>query len=237
MTLCIQNLSVSYQNQKIFDEVSFTASCNTLTALIGNSGCGKSSLFFAILNKIPYQGHIEKPSGVIAYLPQNDVLLPWRSVMSNLCLPFEMNGTENLIAKERCLNVLQQFNLTHIQHYHPHQLSGGMKKRVALMRAFLTESPLLLLDEPFTGIDELTRHDIYPVLQTLLKLFPKTVLFITHDLEEAALLADQVILLGKPSLNAPTRMIQQTFFSNQNDRNLAPQQWRQIQRAFIQTNS
>ena len=175
--------------------------------VIGPSGCGKSTLFNILVGLIqPDPGgemylNDEKlgPNsllGKIAFMPQRDMLLPWRTVLDNAILGVEVAGMSRRQARQRAMEVIGEFGLAGFDSHYPHQLSGGMRQRVALMRTFLFERDLMLLDEPFGALDALTRSMMQQWLLKVWEHFRRTVLFITHDIEEAILLADRVIVIS-----------------------------------------
>ncbi len=222
--LVLQDITLKYQEQTVVEAISFEVSPGSVVSILGKSGCGKSTLFQSILGAlIPHSGAMIKTVGSIAYMPQNDLLLPWRTVLENLLLPYELNkstahtGAQQSLqdARDECMQWLIKLGLEENHAKYPSQLSGGMKKRIALLRAFLTDSPLMLLDEPFSALDHFTKTDMQGFLSNLLEsqhiathLHPagktqKSLLMITHDINEAILLSDHVIVLG----GSPTHII------------------------------
>nr|WP_225434246.1 ABC transporter ATP-binding protein [Peribacillus tepidiphilus] len=172
-------------------------------SVIGASGSGKSTLFKLIAGLLePNEGQIwidgqqpEKGLGKVGYMPQKDLLLPWRTVVENVLLPMEL-AKEN---KQRKLTEIREwlsrFGLAEYENAYPHELSGGMKQRVAFLRTIMTGKNLLLFDEPFGALDSLTKRNMHTWLLELWGDLQKTMLFITHDLEEAILLSDRIYLL------------------------------------------
>ena len=175
--------------------------------VIGPSGCGKSTLFNILVGLMqPDPGgemylHGEKlgPNsllGKIAFMPQRDMLLPWRTVLDNAILGVEVAGQGRREARRRAMDVIGEFGLAGFDSHYPHQLSGGMRQRVALMRTFLFERDLMLLDEPFGALDALTRSMMQQWLLKVWEHFRRTILFITHDIDEAIFLADRVLVIS-----------------------------------------
>jgi len=175
--------------------------------LIGPSGCGKSTLFNMIggllpadangsivMNGVPQQdGEL---LGKVSFMPQRDLLFPWRNVVDNAILALEIEGVPKKEAREKALGMLPDFGLSGFEKHYPHQLSGGMRQRVALMRTFLFERDLILLDEPFGALDALTRAMMQRWLLDIWQRYKRTVLFITHDLDEAIFLGDKVLVMS-----------------------------------------
>jgi ABC-type nitrate/sulfonate/bicarbonate transport system ATPase subunit len=174
--------------------------------LVGPSGCGKSTLFNMIAGLLPpdddgsllFGGAPQRDGqllGKVSFMPQRDLLFPWRTVLDNAILALEVEGTPRKEARERARAMLPEFGLAGFANHYPHQLSGGMRQRVALMRTFLFERDLMLLDEPFGALDALTRTRMQHWLLELWARHRRTVLFITHDIDEAILLGDKVLVM------------------------------------------
>ncbi|WP_188908609.1 ABC transporter ATP-binding protein [Aureimonas endophytica] len=175
--------------------------------LIGPSGCGKSTLFNMIAGLLPPDpdGSIllsGKPQrdgellGKIAFMPQKDLLFPWRTVLDNATLALEVEGVPRRRAREKAMALFPEFGLKGFETHYPHQLSGGMRQRVALMRTFLFERDMILLDEPFGALDALTRAMMQRWLLDIWARHRRTVLFITHDIDEAIFLGDKVVVMS-----------------------------------------
>lgn len=174
-------------------------------ALIGPSGCGKSTLFNVVagLQDADAGGTIRfggeqrtSPEllGRVSFMPQRDLLFPWRRVIDNVTLALEVGGMPRSEARARAMPMFASFGLAGFERHYPHQLSGGMRQRVALMRTFLFERPLMLLDEPFGALDSLTRTMMQRWLLDVWQVHRRTVLFITHDIDEAIFLGDRVVV-------------------------------------------
>jgi ABC-type nitrate/sulfonate/bicarbonate transport system ATPase subunit len=174
--------------------------------LVGPSGCGKSTLFNMIAGLLPpdddgsllFGGTPQRDGqllGKVSFMPQRDLLFPWRTVLDNAILALEVEGVPRKEARDRARAMLPEFGLTGFADHYPHQLSGGMRQRVALMRTFLFERDLLLLDEPFGALDALTRSRMQHWLLDIWARHRRTVLFITHDIDEAIVLGDKVLVM------------------------------------------
>lgn len=186
------------------EDVSFNIMPGEFVTLIGPSGCGKSTLFNLVVGLLePDMGEIylngelcRERTGRVGYMPQRDLLLPWRSVLDNAIIPLELRGVPLMQARARAREMLPFFDLEDFADSYPSALSGGMRQRAALLRTILSDRHILLLDEPFGALDALTRRELQDWLLDLWRRFKQTVLFITHDVEEALYLGDRVIVLS-----------------------------------------
>jgi ABC-type nitrate/sulfonate/bicarbonate transport system ATPase subunit len=178
---------------------------NAVTAVVGPSGCGKSTLLELVAGlQEPDEGSIgvlgasgaAERREACAYMPQRDLLLPWRDALANAALALECRGVARSQARERAVPLFERFGLTEFEHVRPAALSGGMRQRVAFLRTLLQGRPVLLLDEPFGALDAITRADLREWLAAALAEEPRTVLLVTHDVEEAVFLADRIVVLS-----------------------------------------
>jgi NitT/TauT family transport system ATP-binding protein len=168
---------------------------NAVTAVVGPSGCGKSTLLELMAGlQDPDEGEIRRQPS--AYMPQRDLLLPWRDALGNAALALECQGVPRAEARRRAAPLFERFGLTEFEHVRPAALSGGMRQRVAFLRTLLQGRPVLLLDEPFGALDAITRADLREWLAAALVEEPRTVLLVTHDTEEAVFLADRIVVLS-----------------------------------------
>lgn len=183
----------------IIAPTSFTVGAGEIVAIVGKSGCGKSTLLNLLSGlEAPTSGDIHI-NGTVTLVPQKDLLLPWRTVLQNCILPVEIVHGNVQAAKQKALSLLQRCNLLSYAAQFPSLLSGGMRQRVALIRAIIHDTNILLLDEPFSALDYDMRLTTGKELREHMKERNKTVLFVTHNIEEALLLADRVIVFsGKP---------------------------------------
>lgn len=172
-------------------------------SVVGASGSGKSTLFKLIAGLLePQQGEIKlqgqaamKRLGKVAYMPQKDLLLPWRTVLDNCLLPLEIGKGARTYTRQEIRELLVKFGLGGFERAYPDELSGGMRQRAAFLRTLAGGQELLLLDEPFGALDTMTKRDMQRWLLTIWGELRKTVLFITHDLEEAILLSDRIYMM------------------------------------------
>ncbi len=185
-------------------DVSLRARPGEFITIIGPSGSGKSTLFNLITGLTrPDSGEIiidgepvADRTGLVGYMPQRDLLLPWRTVLNNVILGPELDGRPRREARARARELMPLFGLDGFENAYPDTLSGGMRQRAALLRTFLTDREVLLLDEPFGALDALTRRELQRWLLGVWHRFRKTILFITHDVEEAVFLADRVLVFS-----------------------------------------
>jgi ABC-type nitrate/sulfonate/bicarbonate transport system ATPase subunit len=166
-----------------------------VTAVVGPSGCGKSTLLELVAGlQEPDEGELHRQPS--AYMPQRDLLLPWRDALGNAALALECRGVSRAEARRRAAPLFERFGLTEFEQVRPAALSGGMRQRVAFLRTLLQGRPVLLLDEPFGALDAITRADLREWLAAALEEEPRTVLLVTHDVEEAVFLADRIVVLS-----------------------------------------
>lgn len=188
----------------VLNSVEFTLEAGEFVSIVGPSGCGKSTLLKILAGLIvPDKGDayldgetlIDSP-GRAAYMPQHDLLLPWRRALDNATLAADIHGDDHAVSRSKASALFEQFGLTGFEESWPHQLSGGMRQRLALLRTFLADRDLLLLDEPFGALDAITRRTMYSWLQDVWLADRRTVLFVTHDVEEALVLSDRVLVMS-----------------------------------------
>jgi NitT/TauT family transport system ATP-binding protein len=184
--------------------VSFAVADGEVVSLIGPSGCGKSTLLNVGSGlTAPSDGmalvdgeRVEGPNAHVAFMLQKDLLLPWRTVAENVMFGVEVRGVASAERRERAQRLLANFKLAEFSDHYPHQLSGGMRQRVALARTLAVDPHVLLLDEPFSAVDAQTRMVLQRDLAQTLKQAGKTALLITHDLAEAVTLSDRVLVMS-----------------------------------------
>ena len=182
--------------------------------ILGPSGCGKSTIFNIIAGlEIPSTGTVTMDgtpiigmSGVVSYMLQKDLLLPWRSIIDNVILGMEIDRVPKAEAKGRALPLLQRYGLGGFENRYPSELSGGMRQRAALLRTMLCDRDVILLDEPFAALDAQTRADMQEWLLDVWDDFKKTVIFVTHDVDEGIYLSDEVVVMS----GRPGRIIERT---------------------------
>ncbi|MGN0135414.1 ATP-binding cassette domain-containing protein [Anaerotignum sp.] len=200
-----KNVSFRYDVDEIpmMENLSFSVEDGDFVSIIGASGCGKSTIFRLINGLEQLQkGEIfvnGRPIGeqkqYSAFMPQKDLLFPWRTIEKNICLPMELAGVAAAEQEKRCKEVLEQVGLLDYRKKYPKDLSGGMKQRVSFARTLLSGADMLLLDEPFSALDYLTRVEMQEWLLHQWEHYHKTILFITHDVEEAVFLSKKIFVI------------------------------------------
>ena len=192
------------QTLSVLDRVSLVVERGEFLCLVGPSGCGKSTLFnVAVGLTEPDAGRIRLDGaditgrrGLLGYMPQRDLLLPWRRVIENIVIGVQVRRGDLGAARRRARELAPMFGLEGFLDHHPHQLSGGMRQRAALLRTIVSGNQVLLLDEPFGALDALTRLDMHRFLLGVRSELDLTVLFVTHDPDEAVALADRVAVMS-----------------------------------------
>lgn len=187
------------------DEASFTFDEGEFVSLLGPSGCGKTTLLRIVAGLIPKTSgricvagrEVDGPYGDYGFVFQAPGLMPWRNVMDNVLFPMEILHANDAQAKRRAGELLSLVGLSSFENARPHQLSGGMQQRVSLCRALIHQPKLLLMDEPFGALDELTRLDMNDLLLDVRKETGAAVLFVTHSISEAVYLADKVLVFSR----------------------------------------
>jgi NitT/TauT family transport system ATP-binding protein len=194
--LVVDGVSVGFGAITVFEHLSISIDEGEFVAVVGPSGCGKTTLLNLLSQFLrPSSGHV-RSTGRIRMVYQHDSLFPWQTVRENILLG--LRDLENVAERERQLaDMLKLIKLEGFAEHFPHQLSGGMRQRVELARALIGNTDILLLDEPFSSLDYLARIRMRNELARMLQQLPRTVVLVTHDIEEAAQLADRVIVLSE----------------------------------------
>ncbi len=195
-------------------DVSFEFRKGQLISLLGPSGCGKTTVLKMMGGLIPASGGLLELNGNAITAPypgvgvafQAPTLMPWRTVLGNVLFPMEVLGKNDAKAKRRAHELLKLVGLDGFEQAYPRQLSGGMQQRVALCRGIIHEPSILLMDEPFGALDELTRLEMNDLLLDLRRVSGATVLFVTHSISEAIYLSDQVLVFSKRPAEIALRM-------------------------------
>lgn len=205
--LKVNEVSKSFENEKIIENISLELQEGEIVSLLGVSGGGKTTLFNIIAGLTePDKGEVYLESenitgkpGYISYMLQKDLLLPYRTIVDNVALPLIIRGMKKNEAREKASAYFEEFGLEGTQKKYPAQLSGGMKQRAALLRTYLFSEKVALLDEPFSALDMLTKGAVHEWYLDVMEKIKLSTLFVTHDINEAILLSDRIYLLtGKP---------------------------------------
>ena len=205
--VCVENLSVRLGGNQILDGISLEVAPHEFLCIIGTSGGGKTTLLRSVAGLLPLAGgsvHLDgepvvAPTPRIAMVFQHFGLFPWKTVRTNVEYGLRVQGRVTGDTGERVDRLLRIMNLGHCADHYPHQLSGGMKQRVGIARALAVEPELLLLDEPFSAVDAITRELLQnEVLELWERSADTTGMLITHDIDEAILMADRVVVIAGP---------------------------------------
>ncbi len=202
----------------------FSVDKGEFVSILGPSGCGKSTLLMMVAGleainsgRIMAGGTpIDGPRSEIGIVFQDPTLLPWKTSLQNVLFPIEMTRRDHSTYRNRAVELLQMVGLGDALHRRPRQLSGGMRQRVSLCRALVADPSILLMDEPFSALDAITRDDMNVVLLNLWERYRKTVLFVTHSIREAILLSDRILVMGR----SPSRIIADDKVSFARPRNI-----------------
>ncbi|EOW9530078.1 ABC transporter ATP-binding protein [Bacillus cytotoxicus] len=209
--LQFHNVSFHYDEKPIIKDLDASIKEQEFVSIIGPSGCGKSTLFRLITGlEDAAAGTIqlmETKSHPVGYMPQKDMLLPWRTIIENAALPLECQGIKKTEAERRAKELLEQFGLQGYAQKYPKDLSGGMRQRVSFIRTLLTGGDILLLDEPFSALDALTKATLQEWLFEQWKQWEKTILFITHDVEEALFLSNRIFIVTTQPITTLTERV------------------------------
>lgn len=205
--LTVNNISVSFDGNKIIDDISIELNQGEIVSLLGVSGAGKTTLFNVVSGLLhPDTGSvfldqtdITGQAGKVSYMLQKDLLLPFKTVIDNVALPLIIKGEKKKKAREIANGFFCEFGLEGTEKMYPHQLSGGMRQRAAMLRTYLFSSEIALLDEPFSALDTITKSNMHKWYLDVMEQIKLSTLFITHDIDEAILLSDRIyIMTGKP---------------------------------------
>lgn len=201
----IRGVAHSFVELQVLADVALQLAPREVLGIVGPSGCGKSTLLELIAGlREPTRGEIaiaakrgaRERLERCAYMPQRDLLLPWLCAIDNAALALRNRGARRAAARATATPLFERFGLGGFERARPHELSGGMRQRVAFLRTLLAGKPVLLLDEPFAGLDALTRGEMQEWLAAALEAEPRTAVLVTHDVEEALYLSDRVAILS-----------------------------------------
>lgn len=202
--IAVEALSHRYSEQPVLKNVDLQVGSGRFASLVGPSGCGKSTVLRVLTGLLrPTAGtatvhgrSVIMNPGAVAYMPQRDALLPWRRALGNAVLGAEVAGVHTDVAEAKAKPLFDRFGLAGYEDAWPFQLSGGMRQRLALLRTFLMDRDVLLLDEPLGALDAITRRDMQQWLQRVWSEYQRTALLVTHDVEEALILSDVVFVMS-----------------------------------------
>ena len=200
----LRGISKTFANTTALSTMDLDIERGSFVSIVGPSGCGKSTLFNVLSGLIQPDGgsinlegqNVIGATGHVGYMLQKDLLVPWRTVLGNITLGARLKGKVTLADREQASSFAEKYGLGEFLNHYPSALSGGMRQRVALMRTLATNQQLLLLDEPFGALDAQTRFEMQQWLLQVWRDTQRTVLFITHDVDEAVFLSDRILVMS-----------------------------------------
>lgn len=202
--LQIKAVAKSFGEKPILQNLGVSIREGEFVSFVGPSGCGKSTLLNIIAGiekansgDVLYEARSVADQDIVSYMPQQDLLLPWRSALQNIVLPLEIEGKSKKDRLEAGMDVLEQFGLAEYANHHPDALSGGMRQRISFLRTYLCDKPLMLLDEPFGKLDAFTKMEVHRWLLHSWQQEKQTIIMVTHDLDEAILLSDRIFIMSQ----------------------------------------
>ena len=194
------NVAKSFDKVDILENINIHVNKGELVSILGPSGSGKSTIFNLITNLTDVDSGEIKINGKVSYMYQKDMMVPWKKVIDNIGLPLIFNGKSKGEARSEVEKHIKAFGLDDFKYKYPNQLSGGMKQRANFLKTYLTSDDIMLLDEPFGALDSITRRKLQLWLLDLIKDMKSTILFITHDIDEAIFLSDRIYIISdKPA--------------------------------------
>lgn len=199
-----ESITVRYENEPVIENVSLFLEKGEIVSLIGASGSGKTTFFNAVAGlssvdsgKVYLDGEdITGKTGRVSYMLQKDLLLAHYTIIDNVSLPLVMKGEKKKVAREKAKAYFELFGLSGCEKKYPRELSGGMRQRAALMRTYLTGNDVILLDEPFSALDTITKSAMHSWYLDIIREIGVSTVFVTHDIDEAILLSDRVYILS-----------------------------------------
>ena len=197
----LNNIKKSFDNMEILKDITLEVNKGELVSILGPSGSGKSTTFNILTDIIDIDSGEKEINGHISYMYQKDTMVPWKKVIDNIGIPLIFKGKSKKEAREEVKKHIEDFGLSGFEYKYPNKLSGGMKQRANFLKTYLTSNDIMLLDEPFGALDAITKRKMQKWLLELTNKMNSTILFITHDIEEAILLSDRIYIISeKPAI-------------------------------------
>jgi putative hydroxymethylpyrimidine transport system ATP-binding protein len=194
--ISVSHLFKDFMDKEVLKDISLKVFKGELVSILGPSGCGKSTLFNIIAGLIPQdQGEVTGNRN-LGYMIQKDLLLPWKTITENVVLPLDLKGFSKKESRKKARETMSMMGLEGFEEKYPHQLSGGMKQRANFLRTFLSSNEGMLLDEPFGSLDSITKGNMQRWLLDMIDALKTTILFITHDIDEAILLSNRIYVMS-----------------------------------------
>jgi NitT/TauT family transport system ATP-binding protein len=207
--ITLQNVSKAFDTLKVLHDLSLHIAADQIVGVVGPSGSGKTTILKLIAGIVlPDGGTVTVAEGAMGFVFQEPRLLPWRTALDNVAAPLRAQGMVKAAARSTAAGWLERVGLEGFERYHPAELSGGMAQRVSIARAFAIEPRILLLDEPFSGVDAALKGSLMDILEGIIKERETTVVYVTHELPEALRLADRIVEI------TPDRTLRELDLSN-----------------------
>lgn len=235
-----QNISKTYQNEAIINDITVSLEKGELVSLLGPSGIGKTTLFNIMSGlenpdsgKVILDGRdITMVPGQVSYMQQKDLLLPFMKIIDNVSVPLRLKGMDKKSAREKASEYMVEFGLEGCEGKYPSQLSGGMRQRAAFLRAYLYSDKIMLLDEPFSALDTITKTSMHQWYKRVSKIHNTTTFFITHDIDEAILLSDKIYVMEGP-VGHITEEFKVQFKDERTEESLLAEEFIELKRKII----
>ena len=235
-----QNISKTYEEEAIIANVSVSLEKGELVSLLGPSGIGKTTLFNIMSGlespssgKVMLDGKdITMLPGQVSYMQQKDLLLPFMKIIDNVSISLRLKSMDKKTSREKASEYMSEFGLEGCEQKYPNQLSGGMRQRAAFLRAYLYSDKLMLLDEPFSALDTITKTSMHQWYKKVSKIHNTTTFFITHDIDEAILLSDKIYVMEGP-VGHITEEFVVPYYEERNEEILLTEEFISLKRKII----